>query len=95
MENIEIDVRYSAPSKFDSAPHTTIAKVVTGLGKDNETYKYYIQASKNDQQPEWMRMGDFLEIALESLFTRQTFVDETSLMYQLEQIKKKSVFKRN
>lgn len=95
MEEVEIDVRYNVPSKYDSAPHATIAKVVTGLGKDNETYKYYIQASKNDQQPEWMCMGDFLEIALETLFTRQAFVDETSLMYQLERIKKKSVFKRS
>jgi len=88
---IEITERYSAPTKHESAPYATITKVITGMS-DEETYSFYIQTSKNEEKPHWIPMAEFLETALQEMFYDPAFIEETTLMYQMANIKKKSFF---
>lgn len=94
MEKKEIAIRYTTPTKHESAPYLTMVKVVIGMG-EKETSRFYIQTSKNEEKPTWILMGYFLEEAFEELFGNETFMDETILMYKMAQVKKKSLFSRS
>ena len=58
METKQIVVRYSVPTRYDTAPFGTLYQV---HGDDHQDKVLYIQVSHDVDQPEWMRMSDFLE----------------------------------
>ena len=75
MTKKKILIRYNVPTKYDRAPHGEVVKVITGMG-DDEKYSHYVQTSGNEEMPNWIRMGDFLEESLENMFDNELFVDE-------------------
>ena len=54
---MEIVTKYTAPTKYEKAPHGTIYKTITG---DNK-FEYYIQISIDPEHNEWERLGNLLE----------------------------------
>ncbi len=50
-------VKYSAPSKYCLFPY---GQIWQHMGDDNNS-TLYIQASINQEEPKWIKMGDFLE----------------------------------
>lgn len=69
-------VRYSAPTKYDSAEYGQIWRQQL----DNR-YEQYIQVSKDEEKPEWIKMGVFLEKALCHKFYDETFIKECLKQY--------------
>jgi len=64
-------VRYSSPTKFDSAGYGQIWRHILDNG-----HEQFIQVSKDPEKPDWIRMGKFLEKALSHKFYDEPFIEE-------------------
>lgn len=80
-------VRYCPPTKLDSAPMNTVVRVMTDEGS-----VLYIQSNdiKDDlfDEPEWVRMGIFLEHVFSEFTTDAEFLKECMVIYQYKQDRK-------
>lgn len=65
----------------EQAPYATICKVVKGYD-GNEEESFYIQISKNEEKPNWITMGEFLEVAFRGRFEKKPFIEECLKKYE-------------
>lgn len=65
-------IKHTIPSKFTQEPFGTIWSV-QGNEKTNLAY---IQVSKDFDNPHWLTMGDFLEVALGSELENEKFIED-------------------
>ena len=56
MESKLMPLRYTAPTKYDKAPHTSICPVSSDSG-----VSYYVQMSQ-DEHSDWIKIGDLFHI---------------------------------
>jgi hypothetical protein len=70
-------VRYSAPTKYCLFPYGQIWK---HMG-DGEQYTLYIQASINENEPNWLKMGDFLERVFHRQLNDPLFIEQCLALY--------------
>ncbi len=66
----KILIKYSAPSKFTNEPYGQIWKAM----HDDNLSTLYIQTSRNEEDPHWMKMGEFLEKAFGQQVTEESFI---------------------
>ena len=66
----EVNVRYSAPSKYDIANHGTIFKVMG----ENNSYELFVQCSSNLESPEWKPINYLLEKTFHDFLTDKDFI---------------------
>lgn len=79
VNNKDIIVRYTNPTKYDKAPQGAICRVM----RDNAKYILYVQTSKDGSDCcEWAPMGDFLENTFESYIENRDFIN--ACIYFLE-----------
>ncbi len=64
-------IRYSAPTKYDTALYGAIWIQMLDDCKD-----MYIQVSKDDQNPQWIRIGKFLEKAFSANLFDEDFISK-------------------
>jgi len=76
MENITWITRYNAPSKFVKAPYASIVKVINDTSGEVATYDLFIQVSPDEENPEWLTMGDFLTKVLEFKLHDSHYINE-------------------
>ena len=70
LEEERVLVKYSAPSKFTNEPYGQIWQAM----HDDNLSTLYIQTSKNEAEPHWMKMGDFLEKAFAPQLNDEKFI---------------------
>ncbi len=76
-------VRYQVMNNKEKAPYATACKVVKGYdGGPDEEASFYIQISKNEEKPNWIPIGSFLEGAFKDMFEDETFLDECLRLYE-------------
>lgn len=73
-------IKYSIPSKFCFEPYGTIWQQM----HDGDAYTLFIQASKNPEEPDWQKMGDFLEKVFENKFGHDGFIEHCLKEYHKE-----------
>lgn len=59
---------FSSPTPKNNAPFGTVWK------EKGDKVVYYMQIGREPNKPRWIRMGIFLEIALEKLFADEEFM---------------------
>lgn len=69
--------KFSVPTKFDMAPYGTVWK---SLG-DGENYELWIQACRDQFDPQWIKMGSFLERVYKDKFTDEKWLNEILKLY--------------
>ncbi len=69
--------RYRTPSRYDLEPHGSLWWV-----KIDDSYDIWVQTSKEQQSPLWLRIGPFLEKALTCMLDNQEFIDECLYLYE-------------
>ncbi len=74
--------RYTPPTPLHKEPRGTIWKVKDGLPE------FYIQVNKASKKVRWMRMGMFLEIALQQLFLDEKFMNMCAGLFQCNEQKR-------
>jgi hypothetical protein len=72
--NSNVLTRHCAPSRFDSEPRGTIIEV---LGDEHRSL--YVQVGKDST--EWIRVGEWLEKALETNIYNENFIENTMRSY--------------
>lgn len=70
MDNGQL-VRYNAPTKFDTAEYGKMWVQMLDDGKE-----IYIQVSKDDTAPHWIRIGSFLEKVFYPKLYEESFIRE-------------------
>jgi len=65
-------IKHTLPNKLTVLPFGT-TWVVQGNEKTNLTY---VQVSRDEENPHWITMGDFLEIAFASELKNQDFLQK-------------------
>ena len=83
MTNSNITVRYAPPSRFDVAPWATMCKVMLE-GSDHDLY---IQISKDETKPEWLKMRHLLEKAFEHFLADTVFIESCLEYYSQPDLK--------
>jgi hypothetical protein len=66
-------IRYSKPSRLDVAPYGTVYEVVM---EPEQPPEFYVQSSKDDQAPNWISRGAFLELAFATDLRSDKFIQE-------------------
>lgn len=72
--NVDVNslvVKYSAPTKLISYPYGQIWKQI----HDDNRFCLWVQTSKQESDPSWMKMGEFLEIAFKNDVYENKFID--------------------
>jgi hypothetical protein len=71
MNNTEVCIisKYVTPTKYDKAPLKCIWKVI-----DQE--QSYIQVSEDQENPQWIEIGSFLQKSFGNFMNNKNFVDE-------------------
>ena len=68
-------IRYtSAPTKFDKAPHGTFCSVM--LNDEGTQQELYVQASRNEDDPQWISAEQLLVAAFKDKITDICFLQE-------------------
>lgn len=70
-------IRHCPPTRFDYAQHGTIWQYI--INKENT--QYFVQVSNDEVKPQWERMSSLLEVAFESFFRNDEFIEETVKLY--------------
>jgi hypothetical protein len=65
-------IKYTPPSKYEIAPYGTTWQVE----KSDKPLDYYIQISKDEQNPCWLPMGDFLVLVNQKHILEEKFINE-------------------
>jgi hypothetical protein len=55
---MSVIMRYSKPTHLDQLPYGTVIK----SDEEGERCRYFLQVSKEESNPEWLSIGDLLEI---------------------------------
>jgi hypothetical protein len=75
----DIILRYTTPTRYDKASYGAVCKIL----REGEKHEYYIQVSHdNIENSEWMRVGDFLEIAFRKAINDRIFIDDCLKLYE-------------
>lgn len=69
--------KYAAPTKFDQAEYKTIWEEEL----DTET-RWYIQVSKDSQNPIWITIGEFFTKIYQSCLGDGLFIDEQVELFE-------------
>lgn len=72
-----INIEYCVPSKFKKAKSGTIIKVM----QEKETFDFYIQVSRDEENPIWINLAGFLEEALGGLIEDESFINSCLSLY--------------
>lgn len=75
------NIKYVRPNKFTHEPYGTIHTIKFGDSRER-----YIQVSKDEDNPNWIPLGTFLEKAFEHQLGDRSFIDETLHLYNEKQI---------
>jgi hypothetical protein len=67
-----IVIKHTIPGKYNLEPYKTVWKVE---GTDNPDLKY-IQISKDEQSPNWVTIGDFLQLVFKPEIEKEEFLEE-------------------
>jgi hypothetical protein len=71
-------VKYSAPTKWDPAPYTTIWRIKNDADAD----LIFMQMSEDWENPNWIPMADIMVKAFNRFYTDATFIDECIALYK-------------
>lgn len=71
-----MEVKYSAPSKFNPAPYGEMIKVIGETVNDMVLYTYYIQISQDSEKPQWIELGDLLSVVFEHKLHDKNWISE-------------------
>lgn len=85
MDNFSI--RFQQLNEDEPAPYAQVCKVI--LGYPEETATYYIQLSHNEEKPNWVQFGEFLEYVFEEKITDEKFVQNCLDIYE-EKVEKET-----
>lgn len=78
MERSEkLITRYKVPTKFDFAEYGAACRV-----QDGDSVSYFIQLSADEEKPNWVPLGNFLEKAFSSYITHGRFLHECLRLYE-------------
>lgn len=66
----EIPIRYANPTKFDIAQYGVLVKVL----RDDGSFDYFIQISKDEEAVEWIEMSKFLDQLFKDNYENDTFI---------------------
>lgn len=83
-DHMHIVHRFSFPTAYTFEPYGTQWHVI----RADQTTICYMQMSKNESKPKWIRMGDVLEIALMDKLEDLTFIEQCIEKYNLSEIPK-------
>lgn len=73
----EMLIKYSVPSKFCHEPYGALWKQM----HDGCAYTLFIQAGKNPEEPDWLKMSDFLVKVFENKFEHSGFIEQCLKQY--------------
>jgi hypothetical protein len=65
-------IRYTPPTRYDIAEYGARCKVM----ESEKPIDLYVQISKDEQSPNWKRMGDFLELAFAKEIHEDDFINQ-------------------
>ena len=85
--NDNITVRYTIPGRFDNAPWSTLCKVMG----EGDIYELYIQISRDDEHPDWVKLGALLDKTFTELLEDKEFIH---CCLELEASKTKANYKK-
>lgn len=74
---MSIENKYSRPTRLDVDRYGQIRKVIC----DDGSIEYYIQCSQDEENPLWLRLGSFFEIAFSNYMTDDKFIESALRMY--------------
>jgi len=72
--------RYSKPSRFDNQPYGTIIKV----SMDSE--EYFVQISKDRDNPNWITLAKFFELAFGKYVHKKDFINKCLLLIEGQEL---------
>ena len=78
-DHLHIVDRYSRPTSVCTEPFLTLWRVK----QDDGRYAVYVQTSKDDISPEWVKMSDLLEGAFANRLEDPVFMFECVAKYKL------------
>ena len=76
-------VRYTHPSRYDFEPYGSIWKAFG----DNDEYVLYIQVSDSPEEPKWIRISHFLEIAFHEFISSSDFIDDSLRLFKINEVR--------
>ena len=65
-------IRYNKPSRLDNAPFGTMYEVIV---EHEQPAEFFIQVSRDDQAPNWLSRGAFLELAFSKELREDKFIE--------------------
>ncbi len=76
-------VRYTHPSRFDCEPYGSIWKAFG----DNDEYMLYIQVSHDTDEPKWIRISHFLEVAFHEFLEESDFIFNSLKLFKINEVR--------
>lgn len=87
LETIPHLVKYTSPTKYDTAPYAT-AWVLT---MENNKDRLWIQTSEDMGRMDWVEIPDLLGCIFESFYGNKKFIDECLLMLKNKRDEKEEI----
>lgn len=72
MPTRPVIIRYTPPTRYDVAEYGARCQVM----ESDKPIDLYIQISKDEQSPNWKRMGDFLEMVYSQEIHEEKFIQD-------------------
>lgn len=69
-------IKYSTPNKLVIEPKGSVIQKIIDTTEDEVKYELYIQVADDNNEPEWITIGDFLAKALKNKLHSSQYLDE-------------------
>jgi len=79
-----MDIRYQEPTNLERAPYAKVCKVIHGYEPKNIEESFYIQISKNEEDPKWILIEQLLKDAFKHRFNDSDFIQKCLEMAKME-----------
>lgn len=78
-----MEIKYAAPTKYDQAEQKTIWKQQL-----DQEIRWYIQVSKDKDNPIWVTIGDFFTKIYQSMLGDGLFIEEQMDLFEQQEKEK-------
>lgn len=72
-----MEMRYTAPSRFEEAKYNAICKVM----RDDNNVEWYVQTSIDPKCPDWQKLGSLFESSFNNELKDQEIVTRLVILY--------------
>jgi len=82
MDN-QFQIRYKKLSTHEPAPYAELCKVILNYDDTKkESSSHYIQTSKDEENPKWITIGEFIESLLKEELIKKEFLEKYLILLQ-------------